>query len=243
MRFRHRRATLGLRKLVARAAVIALLSLVTASPTVAAAAGYTVQPGDTLSAIAQRYSATTSFLAQANGLRGPYTLAAGQRLWVPSNRAQATPPPRTSLYVFPLANYRGPVPKHWGGRIGASDLLVATGAPIFSIKAGRVVALKYLNPQSGNAVQIAGVDGRQCYYSHMVACPTQRLGQYVAAGQWIGDVGATGDAAAPHVHVAIGDRITTGVGGDLRAGYGTNFNVTVFLNKLLRDARAQAARG
>jgi murein DD-endopeptidase MepM/ murein hydrolase activator NlpD len=245
MRFdSHRRDPLGFRGFLARLTLITLLPLVliAASPSIVSAAEYTVQSGDTLGEIAQRHYASVTFLAQANGIGSPDEIIVGQRLWVPSNRAQANPPPKTDQYVFPLANYPGPVPKHWGGRIGASDLLAPLGSPIFAVQAGRVVALKYLNPQSGNAVQIAGVDGRQYYYSHMVAYPTQRLGQHIAAGQWLGDVGETGDAAAPHLHFAIGDRITTGIGGDSRAGYGTNFNVTNFLNRLLGDARAQAAR-
>jgi murein DD-endopeptidase MepM/ murein hydrolase activator NlpD len=216
--------------------LLALLAL-SASPAIAFAADYTIRSGDTLSAIARRYHTTTSFLAQANGISNPNLIVVGRRIWVPDNLSQGVAPLRTNAYVFPLANYRWMVARHWGGRIGGADLFGPYGSPVFSIKSGRVVALKYDNPQSGNAIQISGTDGRQYYYSHMVDRPTQRIGQWIATGQRVGALGDTGDAAAPHVHVAIGDRITTG-DGDGRAGYGTNFDVTAFLNALLREARS-----
>ncbi|MBU1880134.1 MAG: carboxypeptidase regulatory-like domain-containing protein, partial [Chloroflexi bacterium] len=44
---------------------------------------YTVQYGDTLSGIAARYGTTVSALSQANGIYYPYTIYAGQRIYIP----------------------------------------------------------------------------------------------------------------------------------------------------------------
>ena len=49
----------------------------------AAGARYTVQSGDTASEIAEACNISLRDLAQANGLRSPYTLRAGQELTMP----------------------------------------------------------------------------------------------------------------------------------------------------------------
>jgi len=60
----------------------------------ATSAIHIVQPGDTLSAIALRYGVTIWALVQANGLRSPYLIYAGQRLFIPVTGASATTPTR-----------------------------------------------------------------------------------------------------------------------------------------------------
>jgi LysM repeat protein len=57
-----------------------------------AASSYTVQRGDTLSAIAQRFGLTVAELASANGLANPSLIYAGQILILPG-AAGAAPPP------------------------------------------------------------------------------------------------------------------------------------------------------
>lgn len=59
---------------------------VTSTPAAAVASGgafYQVQPGDTLSAIARRYSVTVSALVQANGLRSANYIDVGQPIYLP----------------------------------------------------------------------------------------------------------------------------------------------------------------
>ncbi|MFQ3663461.1 MAG: LysM domain-containing protein [Chloroflexaceae bacterium] len=53
-------------------------------PTQTPAALYTVQPGDTLSAIAERFDTTVDELVVANGLTDPNALQTGQTLLIPS---------------------------------------------------------------------------------------------------------------------------------------------------------------
>ncbi len=54
---------------------------------------YTVQRGDTLSAIAFRYGSTVWAISQANGLANPSTIYPGQRLRIPSGGSAAAPAP------------------------------------------------------------------------------------------------------------------------------------------------------
>ncbi len=51
---------------------------------------HTVQPGETLSSIAQRYGTTTQAIAQANGLVNPNQIYAGQQLKIPSSSSGTT---------------------------------------------------------------------------------------------------------------------------------------------------------
>ncbi len=64
------------------ATATAFAAVVRPSPTVAAL--YTVQSGDTLSALAERFNTTVEELIAANGLTDPDALQAGQTLIIPS---------------------------------------------------------------------------------------------------------------------------------------------------------------
>lgn len=68
------------------------VSLLPSAPAQAAtcAATYTVVSGDTLSAIAIKYETTILDIANANGLKEPYTLQIGQKLCIPGTPS-ATP--------------------------------------------------------------------------------------------------------------------------------------------------------
>lgn len=52
--------------------------------TTAPATGYTVQEGDTLSAIALRFGTTVEALVEANGIADPHLIQVGQVLQIPS---------------------------------------------------------------------------------------------------------------------------------------------------------------
>jgi murein DD-endopeptidase MepM/ murein hydrolase activator NlpD len=109
------------------------------------------------------------------------------------------------------------------------------GAPIYSVASGRVVEVSNRG-LGGNNVTILGTDNRYYYYAHMNEYPLVSVGATVKSGQRIGSVGDTGNAAGrPHLHLGIGDRITTG-NGDSRGGAGVNFNVPAFLNRLIDSA-------
>jgi len=56
----------------------------------AAATTYTVQPGDTLSAIAAQYGSSVAAIAAANGIADPNLIFAGQVLTIPSSTSAVT---------------------------------------------------------------------------------------------------------------------------------------------------------
>ena len=69
---------------------------------------YVVRPGDTLSAIAQRYGLMLSTLARANGIPPPYLIRVGQRLAIPP-RPRGMPAMVSRPVVQPLPPQRQPV--------------------------------------------------------------------------------------------------------------------------------------
>ena len=69
---------------------------------------YVVRPGDTLSAIAQRYGLMLSTLARANGIPPPYLIRVGQRLAIPP-RPRGMPAMVSRPVVRPLPPQRQPV--------------------------------------------------------------------------------------------------------------------------------------
>lgn len=139
-------------------------------------------------------------------------------------------------YVSPIAGM-GPVGAHWGvpGAVGGTDIFAPGGTPIQSIGAGTVVSANY-EPMGGWNVMVQGADGKRYYYAHMQDAPDVKAGQTVAAGDILGRVGDTGNAAGKgtHLHLGIGDAIQSGMG--VQSGLGTNFNAIQFLNDI-RDGK------
>lgn len=53
---------------------------------------YTVKKGDSLSKIGARYAVSWHSIAQANGIKSPYTIHPGQRLTIPGSKTTPTSP-------------------------------------------------------------------------------------------------------------------------------------------------------
>lgn len=69
------------------------------SPLPTHSTAYIVQPGDTLSLIAQRFSTTVEAIAQANGILNPNLIFVGQSLEVLSPQGAPPPSPQTVVHV------------------------------------------------------------------------------------------------------------------------------------------------
>lgn len=86
------------------------------------------------------------------------------------------------------------------------DIFAARGTPIHAVASGTVVQ-GFSNSIGGVVVRVQGDDGRYYYYAHLVPGSQSHLqvGQHVQAGQVIGGVGTSGDAATtpPHLHLQI----------------------------------------
>lgn len=111
------------------------------------------------------------------------------------------------IYILQLwANY-DPQYVNTGGKHNGIDIAAPLGTPIYALMEGKVY-WSGLDPAGskgyGNVVytwteENGGITER--IYAHMRDLPLVQAGQTVTKGQLIGYVGATGNAAMPHLHL------------------------------------------
>ena len=135
-------------------------------------------------------------------LRTPYPGV----LW----RIVAADPPET--YVVPVHGVRAGdlrpsfgAPRSGGRTHQGIDILARRGTPVVATADGMVVSTRP-NRLGGTVVWVAGAGRRLYYYAHLDAvAPDVRVGTIVRAGDRLGSVGTTGNAAGgpPHLHFGI----------------------------------------
>jgi murein DD-endopeptidase MepM/ murein hydrolase activator NlpD len=115
-------------------------------------------------------------------------------------------------YVFPVygpASYsntygafRGDVAGNWHH---GDDIFAPLGAPILACADGVVFSVGW-NDVGGNRLWLRDSQGNEFYYAHLSAfTPLAKNGYRVKAGEVVGFVGNTGDAAGtpPHLHFEV----------------------------------------
>jgi len=151
----------------------------------------------------------------------------------PPAGAPATPPPvqnpppgvRPHLtaggYVFPVYG-----PASFSDDFGAAradtgwhhgnDIFAPLGAPVLAVTDGTLFLVGW-NTIGGNRFWLRDLQGNEFYYAHLSAfTPLARDGAHVEAGDVIGFVGATGDAAGTptHLHFEVHPAALLGMGYD-----------------------------
>jgi murein DD-endopeptidase MepM/ murein hydrolase activator NlpD len=158
------------------------------------------QPGDV--------TASGAGTAQYDGSRGPRTTAPVATL------AATTAPPRTARHVVPVADVAA---AGWGtthSAYPATDIFVGCGATAVSPVDGTVSEVRRAdawdeavdNPatRGGRSLTIVGDDGVRYYLAHFETILDRWApGTRIAAGDPLGEMGATGRASACHLHFAI----------------------------------------
>jgi murein DD-endopeptidase MepM/ murein hydrolase activator NlpD len=94
-----------------------------------------------------------------------------------------------------------------GGRVHEGiDIFADAGTPIQAISGGKIVRGFDGGELGGVVVRIEGDDGQYYYYAHLQEGSTDHLsvGQRVEAGEQIGAVGNTGNAASTPAHLHLG---------------------------------------
>lgn len=81
------------------------------------------------------------------------------------------------------------------------DIAAPEGQPFAALAAGRVVQAGE-NGGLGLSVTVQHADGSQAVYGHLSALRVQ-AGDTVAAGQALGEIGHSGRATGPHLHLEI----------------------------------------
>ncbi len=89
------------------------------------------------------------------------------------------------------------------------DIIAARGQKVYAVATGRISQIYRNSPGSlsGNGLKIARSDGTYFFYAHLQRLATGiELGTPVTAGQVVGFVGRTGNAATPHLHFEVHPR-------------------------------------
>jgi len=103
-----------------------------------------------------------------------------------------------SQFIDTFGAFRGDVPGNWHH---GDDIFAPLGAPILAVADGLVFSVGW-NDIGGNRLWLRDTQGNQFYYAHLSAfSPLARNGHYVKAGEVLGFVGNTGDAAGTPTHL------------------------------------------
>lgn len=148
------------------------------------------------------------------------TAAAAAPTWSGSGRGDGAPPDVDSL-DFPGVQGKGPIcrplsdaklvdtygaARSQGRSHEGIDIFAPSGTPVHAVASGTVVQ-GFSNSLGGVVVRIQGDDGRFYYYAHLKSGSTSHLkvGEHVRAGEVIGGVGRTGNAAGTpnHLHFQV----------------------------------------
>jgi Peptidase family M23/LysM domain len=185
----------------------------------ACAKTYDVVAGDFWVKIAQKSGVSIASLFAINNATASTPLFPGNQLCLPeASVATTTIVPTTTLVppVVLLASFpvQGPcwftdtwmAPRGGGRRHEGVDLIAKAGLYVYAAQDGTLSkqTLDKTGSLSGNAWWLSGTDGTYFFYAHLSAfAPDLKVGSKVVAGQIIGFVGRTGNAAGPHLHFEV----------------------------------------
>lgn len=166
----------------------------------------TVQPGETVELLAARWGVAADDIVNypLNNLQPGEQPRPGAKLVIPYGRLELNlappgPPPPGFVYAWPI---RGSVTQGYSAGHRAVDLGAPYGAKVYAARAGRVVLRQWSTVGYGFLVIVDHGDGSQAYYSHLKGAWVN-VGDWVARGDLVGEVGSTGNSTGPHVHFEI----------------------------------------
>ncbi len=185
-----------------------------------------VQPGDTLSTIAQRYGLNIDTIKYSNNIANSDRLVVGEALKIPTKNLSSTAlaklksknqtlamAERSTLtrsaadaksngFIVPIAHKgisQGITSKHRG-----IDYMASVGTPIKATAAGKVIEAAGFgwNWGYGKTIVIQHPSGHKSRYAHLSKINVS-IGDYVAQGEYIGASGNTGNSTGPHLHFEL----------------------------------------
>ena len=181
---------------------------------------HVVQPGENLYRIALHYGVSVEDIARANGIRDEGQLEAGTRLTIPRPKRGAAerpllPPEQLRSiaqddafadgglrFAWPL---HGVVTSQFGWRRSRMheglDVAARSGTEVHAAEAGHVIYASRLGGY-GNVVVVRHGKLYESVYAHNRRFRVSK-GARVRKGEVIAEVGATGNASAPHLHFEI----------------------------------------
>lgn len=184
---------------------------------------HTVQPGDTLEGLEQRYGipAEEIIAYEPNNLSFPYRLEPETQILVPGAVQELfvwTPPDLSSVrssgiggnvdpvivgtgtFIFPV-NSRNYTQYYWYGHRGL-DIALSEGSAVYATDTGTVTYAGWNNFGYGNLIVVNHGNGYETFYAHLSGINVVP-GQIVYQGNVIGATGNTGNSSGPHIHYEI----------------------------------------
>lgn len=170
---------------------------------------HTVQSGETLATIAEKYKLSVNNILDVNDLTSE-TISIGEKIFIPGARLSNFQLKKAmgELFIYPVS---GRITSPFGYRIdpitgGKSfhtgvDIANKMGTGIKAIMDGRVSDVGY-NKIYGNYIIITHDGGYQSLYGHLSAVLVKR-GVYVTQGAKIAKMGSTGRSTGSHLHLSI----------------------------------------
>ena len=181
---------------------------------------HVVQPGENLYRIALHYGVSVEDIARANGILDEGQLEVGVRLTIPNPRRGAAeqpliPPERLRSIAqddafgdgglrlaWPL---HGTITSQFGWRRSRMhegiDIAAQSGTQVHAAESGQVIYARRLGGY-GNVVVVRHGKLYETVYAHNRRFWVEK-GALVQKGDVIAEVGATGNASAPHLHFEI----------------------------------------
>jgi LysM repeat protein len=171
---------------------------------------YTVQRGDNLYNISQKFGTPMDVLIAVNNLKNPSLLKVGQEIIVPINLSSRDVS-RWSILSSLIWPVTGRISSDYGWRShpiygyaqfhGGIDIAVPTGTSVKAAASGTVIEAGYMDGY-GYGVVIYHGDGVTTWYGHNSRLLVSK-GDAVVRGQVIARSGSTGVSTGPHVDFRI----------------------------------------
>jgi len=176
---------------------------------------YVIRSGDTLSALARRFGVSVQEIVRCryNHIKDRNRLSIGMALIIPGaqgggsvprrlhyhSRPPADASPGTGTYVWPT---QGLITQRFHRGHPALDIGAPKGTPVRAVDSGFVVETAWSDFGYGHCIVIDHGNGVRTRYAHLLAYHVS-AGESVTQGQIIGEVGASGRATGPHLHLEI----------------------------------------
>ena len=174
---------------------------------------HVVQSGDTLYALARRFGVTVEAIVHCpyNHLPDPDRLRVGTSLVIPGAKGGGGVPrllhyqgpipadalQGTGSYIWPL---RGRITQRFHKGHPGLDIGAPKGTPVRAVDSGFVIQAAWDDSGYGNCIVIEHGNGVRTLYAHLSAYSVS-AGESVEKGQVIGEVGSSGRATGPHLHL------------------------------------------
>lgn len=131
--------------------------------------------------------------------------AVSEQTTVGTREVAAASTQTSDMYIWPLGGNGGYVSVALYGYSGHTgvDIAANAGTPIYAVADGVVIEAQTHNAY-GKLIRIQHADGKQTYYAHCSYIGVTE-GQQVKQGDFIGEVGMTGNATGNHLHIEVRD--------------------------------------